>query len=232
MARNLSVATYNIHRAIGTDRCRDVSRIAAVIGELQADIIGLQEVDWQQSRNDWQLEYLAHLPGFHAVVGSNICDHRGSYGNLLLSRAAVRAVRRIDLTVPGREPRSAIDADLDCDGRTVRVIVTHFGLDVRERWRQSRLLRSAIESGPRDPILLLGDFNEWMPGSPSLRPLLTVCRQARQSASYPLSRPVFALDRVLVHGLPFPSGVRTHRSTLAHEASDHLPVVADIDLPW
>src|SRR5580692_9440471 len=41
----ISVATYNIHRCVGLDRIRDPGRIADVIAELDADVVGLQEVD-------------------------------------------------------------------------------------------------------------------------------------------------------------------------------------------
>ena len=40
----LVVASYNIHRGMGLDRRRDLDRIAAVIEEMQPDVIGLQEV--------------------------------------------------------------------------------------------------------------------------------------------------------------------------------------------
>jgi len=39
------VASFNIHACVGRDRRRDVDRIAEVIRELNADIVGLQEVD-------------------------------------------------------------------------------------------------------------------------------------------------------------------------------------------
>jgi endonuclease/exonuclease/phosphatase family metal-dependent hydrolase len=223
----LRVASYNIHRAIGTDRRRDVGRIGAVIGELGADIIGLQEVDWHDDVH-WQVEYLTHLPGYQAVTGANIRDHRGEYGNLLLTRPAVHEVRRIDLSMTRREPRGAIDADVDYGGKRLRVLVTHFGLRICERWRQAVRLRQALSERPDGATVLLGDFNDWSPGSLSLRPLLGMCRQSGAAATYPSRRPLFALDRILVRGLPPPSGFRAHASALARQASDHLPVIAQI----
>src|SRR2546423_1878025 len=44
-ATRLRVATYNIHRCIGTDGRHDPGRIARVLNEIHADVIGLQEVD-------------------------------------------------------------------------------------------------------------------------------------------------------------------------------------------
>ncbi len=54
------------------------------------------------------------------------------YGNVLLVRSKVLDVRRIDLSVPGRDPRGALDVDLVLDGACVRVVTTHFGLTMAE----------------------------------------------------------------------------------------------------
>ena len=45
MARSFKVASYNIHKAVGLDRRRDPDRVVAVLRELDADIIALQEAD-------------------------------------------------------------------------------------------------------------------------------------------------------------------------------------------
>ena len=42
---DLTVASYNIHKGIGTDRRRDLARTVAVISEIGADILALQEAD-------------------------------------------------------------------------------------------------------------------------------------------------------------------------------------------
>lgn len=238
----LRVAAYNIHRAVGRDRRRDPARIAAVIGELDADLIGLQEVDWHHEPDAArsQFEYLAHLPGYRAVDGPNLRDHRGHYGNLLLTRVPLGRVARLDLSEPGREPRGAIDVDIADRRLGLRVIVTHLGLGFRERWRQSVRLRELLEARPEQPTLLIGDFNDWLPGSPTLRPLLRLCRATARPGSFPSFLPLFALDRILARpspahpgapiGIPsgIPSGIRRHGTALARSASDHLPIVSEI----
>lgn len=223
-------ASYNIHRAVGSDRRRDAARISAVIGELRADVIGLQEVDWQHDHEDEtsQFEYLAELPGYLALAGPNLRDRRGHYGNLLLTRVAPRQVRRMDLSEPNREPRGAIDVDLEIGDEGVRVIVTHLGLGIGERRRQAARLRDAVARRPGQSTLLLGDFNEWIPGNPTLRPLLRVCGATARPATYPSFRPVLPLDRILTCALPVPPLVRSHVSPLSRTASDHLPLVAEV----
>ena len=52
---------YNIHECVGGDGRRDPERIAAVLREIDADIIGLQEVDARPAppANSMQMQYLA-----------------------------------------------------------------------------------------------------------------------------------------------------------------------------
>lgn len=228
---SVRVASYNIHRAVGNDRRRNLARISAVIGELQADVIGLQEVDWRHydENRASQFEYLVDLPGYRAIAGANLRDHRGHYGNLLLTRLPVLASRRIDLSEPNREPRGAIDVDLDvCDGR-LRVLVTHLGLGPRERGRQVMRLQEAVGERPGQPTLLIGDFNEWIPSSPTLRPLLTHCVATTSLATFPAFRPILPLDRIFACAFPFVPRIVVHRSPLARLASDHLPLTTEID---
>lgn len=230
LPRPLRVVSYNIHRAVGSDRRRDTHRIASVIREISADVIGLQEVDWHHDHNDpeTQFEYLAHLPGFEAVAGANLRDHRGHYGNLLLTRLPVQTVRRFDLSQSRRERRGAIDVELGENDARLRVIVTHFGLGIRERRLQAMRLREILADQPDRPTLLLGDFNEWLPGSPTLTPLLSSCHATACPASYPSFLPMLALDRIIASAMPWPLEVRAHATSLARRASDHLPIVADI----
>lgn len=225
----LRAASYNVHRAVGLDRRRDVGRTAAAVEELDADVVGLQEVDWRRGPHEAAAtaEALSRLPGYVAIEGPNLEDHRGRYGNLLLVRGEVETVRRIDLAEPGREPRGAIDADVRLRGRRLRVFVTHLGLAPLERRRQALRLAEALAEGPQGPALILGDFNEWIPWTPTLRPLLSLCARGPSPASFPAWRPFLALDRILMRGMPAPGTVRVHAGPSSRRASDHLPVVAE-----
>ena len=68
------------------------------------------------------------------------CGRAANTATRILTRRRVLDVRRVDLTVYRREPRGALDVDLDIDGRTVRVLVTHLGLLPGERRKQVRRL--------------------------------------------------------------------------------------------
>jgi endonuclease/exonuclease/phosphatase family metal-dependent hydrolase len=217
------VASYNVHRCVGLDGRQDVERVAAVIRELGADVVGLQEVAADAS----QLAVLASLSGLHAVAGPLWRWQDVPFGNALLSREAPRAVRLVDLTVGRREPRGAIDADLVIDRRALRVIVTHLGLLGHERRRQLRLLRDALGAAESaHPVVILADLNEWFGAARRLREVLDFAGPAVRS--FPAWWPALALDRVLVRPGHLVKEVRAHASALACMASDHLPVRAEL----
>ena len=88
----------------------------------------------------------------HAVAGPTLQRGSGHYGNALLTRRPVLDVRHVDLTVYRREPRGAIDADLDVDGAVVRVIVTHLGLLPGERRTQVRRLLDVLGRNRSDAV--------------------------------------------------------------------------------
>ena len=109
-----------------------------------------------------------------------------------------------------------------------RVMSTHLDLRSRHRRRQFATLLDQLVPSPRQPTVLMGDFNEWMPGSPTLRPFLRQAADTRPPASFPSWLPVLALDRVLAYWVGAPLHCRRYGSALARRASDHLPVVMEI----
>ena len=211
------VASYNVHRCLGRDRREDVDRIGAVIRELGADVVGLQEV------GATQLSRLASCTRLHAVHGPLLHLSDGAVGNAIFSPQPPGAVRFIDLRIGRREARGAIDADIEVGGQPVRVVVTHLGLLGNERRRQMLLLRDALRSRtPGVPLVILADLNEWFAGARTLRSLLDL--GGGSVRSFPSSWPALPLDHVLVHPRHLLGEVRAHASPLARVASDHLPV--------
>ncbi|MES1166166.1 MAG: endonuclease/exonuclease/phosphatase family protein [Verrucomicrobiota bacterium] len=225
--------SYNIHQCVGTDGRRDPERVAAVLREIDADVIGLQEVDARPgaATDSMQMQYLAGALGLHAVAGPTIVRHDGHYGNALLSRRPVLDVRRVDLTVYRREPRAAIDADLDVGGAVVRMIVTHLGLLPGERRIQVQRLLDVLGADDSSATVLCGDINEWFAGGRPLRWLNARLGRAATVRTFPTFWPVLALDRVWVSPQAAAATVRAHVTATSRVASDHLPLVADIQLP-
>lgn len=227
--RRVRVASYNVHRCHGRDGVFDPRRVLRVIEASGAQVAGLQEVDIHSSASSPDILELAAASGFAVIPGPTLLRESSRYGNALLSRLPVVRTRRHDLTVGGREPRGAIDADLDLSGVTLRVIVTHLGLRRPERRLQAKKLLAVLEGDDPALTVLLGDLNEWLRGSRTLRPLERwFGRQTAAPPTFPAGRPVLALDRVLVRPTEPANIVRAFRRGEARIASDHLPVVADV----
>ena len=226
------VASYNIHRCVGTDGRVNAARICRVLHELECDLIALQEVDNQPSehKESMQLDFLAHETGMQAVAGLRIIWHTGEYGNALLTRFKPLRVQRHDLSYSWYEPRGALDVELDVHGTCVRVIATHLGLRSRERRFQWRKLLAAIAAGPLDlPVILLGDMNEWYPNSGNLNAVHGVFGEPPAPKEFPTFWPVLSLSRVWVRPRTALLEATAHRTPLARKASDHLPIKAMVD---
>jgi len=218
------VSTYNVHRCVGRDGRYDPARIRAVINELDADVVALQELEWNPEAALHVLDTLARGTGYTSVAGPTLFRADGHYGNALLTRLAVRRIDRLDLSVPGREARGALDVELLAEQSTVRVMATHLGLLAGERRAQMQRLLDAL-SVTRAPTVLMGDLNEWFLWGRPLRWLRAHFGRAPAPATFPASWPVLALDRIWVEPARMLREVRTHRSPLARLASDHLPLL-------
>ena len=222
----LTVATYNIHAAVGMDGRYDPERIAGVLGEINADVIALQEVPLGVAGPN-VLDLLQRATGFHAVEGPAENTPKRRYGNAVLSRYPVMATRTIDLSFGSREPRGALDADLNCHGHPLRIIATHLGLRPAERRHQVRLLLQAFDTD-RMPVILTGDLNEWFVWGRPLRWLTSHFEPVPAPRTFPSRLPMFALDRLWISPRHRLVQVRVHATPLARLASDHLPLIAHI----
>lgn len=230
----LRVVTWNVHSWIGTDRREDVARIARVLEGLDADVIGLQEVDSRAAHPTQPdpLERIAAQLGMTALAGPNLADDRGEYGNGLLTRLPVATFDRVDLSEIGREPRGAIDATLEHGSAPVRVIVTHFGLDRAERRAQAHRLAARLQDSPEPGgvRVLLGDLNEWRPWvRPDRRLIPDQFDHGFSARSFPARLPILRLDRIFVSPRPDASRLHVEGGALARRASDHLPLILDAE---
>lgn len=227
------VLSYNIHECVGVDRRRDPERIARVINKSGAQIVGLQEVHSDSSGHErlHQMNYLAAATGLQAVPGPAVERSNGHYGNVLLTSCRILDVYQLDLSYRQREPRGAIDADLDVGGEPVRVIVTHLGLRPAERRFQVKKLLTALSHRRTRVVILLSDFNEWLPTGRSLRWIHTHLGKTALVRTFPARFPIFALDRIWVSPSVALTEICCLRTPLTRIASDHLPLKATIRIP-
>ncbi len=225
------IASYNVHKCVGTDLRRDPDRTARVIQELGADIVALQEAD----RRFGDRAGLLDLAALHERTGLTPVPvdvpgrAHGWHGNLILLRdAEVESVEPI--TLPGLEPRGALMVDLHRAGQPLRVIAAHLGLLRHSRLQQARALNRILQDRETRPTLLMGDLNEWrLTRRSSLAPLMPHAPRTLVP-SFPARRPLLALDRILACPRTDLLEMESHVSPLSRVASDHLPVKARVRL--
>jgi endonuclease/exonuclease/phosphatase family metal-dependent hydrolase len=239
-SHTLRVATYNIHKCRGLDQRVRPRRIAQVLGELDADIVALQEVVGHGGRsNGDQARYVGEALGYHLAFGETRRHHGAAYGNLLLSRFPIVGSWNYDITARGREARGVLRADVRlAGGHVLHLFNVHLGTAYRERSVQARhmvsqrILRNADLTGTR---IVMGDFNDWIPGEATR--LLSAHFGARGLGShttrrrtYPCVLPVLRLDHIYFDDSLTLHRLGLHRSRKALVASDHLPVLAEFSL--
>lgn len=244
MSARLRLVTWNIHKGIGTDRLYRLERIVEVLRALDADVVCLQEVDEgvRRSGRESQLGRLADELGYaHAALGLNVRVGSGGYGSATLSRHPLWDVRNVDLTVGPKKPRSGLVTRVEHGPPGGWLLANvHLGLMHLERKVQvRRLLGNLLEDAlPGRPMVIAGDWNEW--GSRLVRGALWQAgfhlarldhHAPRGEATFPSRRPLVCLDRVL-----YRAPVRLHHVAcvtegLAREASDHLPVLVELETP-
>lgn len=170
---SIKVMSYNIAHGRGQDSVVDLQRIADVIRDSGADIIGLQEVDnhWS-SRSDYvdQAKWLAENLGMFYVYGANLDrdpleegEPRRQYGNAILSKYPILHHENHHLTVveiPGanNEQRGLLEAVINVKGNHLRFYSTHLGLKDEERMISAEEVIEIADSSAKNNIIV-GDFN-------------------------------------------------------------------------
>lgn len=225
----LTVASYNIHRCYGRDGCYKPERTRAVLSELNAHIVALQEVEVLHSALGL-LDYFCHHSRYSAIPGITMMRPSSDYGNALLTSLPVCGVERVDFTFDGAEPRGALSVHLEYGEYKVHVVATHLGLKKKERLEQIQQLLALYEQTDSDNVIkiLMGDLNEWFPWSHNNRMLAEYFQQRQSVATFPSIMPVLSLDRIYVKPGKCLSALFVRQTRTATIASDHLPLLATI----
>ncbi|HVF38163.1 MAG TPA: endonuclease/exonuclease/phosphatase family protein [Sphingomicrobium sp.] len=253
-APTITVASYNMRKAIGTDRRRRPDRVLHVLQEIDADIVALQEADKRLGGRGSAVPHeliddhglykpvpfrvrhrraLDNLPGRkQAEKLLNINTRNlGWHGNALLVKRHIEVMDVAALDLPTLEPRGAVMAELLIHDRPLRVVGLHLDLSGLWRRRQMRAILEAVARRPyKMPTILMGDTNEWRDAGGCLKELNGSYRLAPTGPSFHARRPIAALDRIIVgHELAI-EAAGVHASAEARKASDHLPVWARVAL--
>lgn len=225
MPRALTVASYNVQKAIGTDLRRAPARTLAVIAELGADIVVLQEADRRFGSR------LSALPlplllgaGWTPVAFETRPDSIGWHGNAILVSKHVEVTRHAVLPIPALEPRGAVMAELSIDGAALRVVGMHLDLSGLWRRRQARAILAHLQVLAPMPTLVMGDMNEWRASAGAIHDFAQIFRIVPTGPSFHARMPVAALDRIFASDGLTVAAAGVHHSARAAAASDHLPV--------
>ena len=241
----ISLTTYNIHRAIGIDRRFSPDRIVEILSGFNSDVILLQEVDEgvPRSRELNLAKEIAESLGYpYYALGHNVSLKKGYYGNATLSRFPILRERNINLTIDGKKRRgcqhTCIQIHDDPHAQKFEVFNLHLGLSARERQKQAGILFHAKqfkELSHQVPCVVGGDFNDWRS---MLRALFVegmdfkcatdkaTKRGVSAIKTYPSFAPRGGLDRVYYRGRMKLMDVTKSRRKIAKIASDHLPINA------
>jgi endonuclease/exonuclease/phosphatase family metal-dependent hydrolase len=247
-APTITVASYNMHRAVGLDGRRDPHRVLKVLQEIDADVVALQEADKRiGGRGSTVPHELIDSHGMYEPVHFGVRHKRplekarkhaerllkvntrniGWHGNAILVKRHIGILDCAVLDLPTFEPRGAVMAELLIGDRPLRVVGMHLDLSGLWRRRQMRAILDAIADRPQlMPTVLMGDTNEWRTFAGCLKDLEPEFHIVPTGPSFHARRPVAALDRIIVHRDLNIEAAGVHMSHNARRASDHLPIWA------
>ena len=239
------ILSYNVHSCIGTDKVHSPERIAHVIASCKPDIVALQEIDVGRARTGGvdQARILASLLGMEAHFNGSTKVGPERYGDAILTALPIEMRRTGQL--PGFydrikvEPRGALWASIEVGSHRVQVVNTHLGV-----WPHEQMLQLSALLGPewlghpecRDPVVFVGDFNA-PPGLAPYRHLASRFTDVQREwgerkarPTFPGRMPTLRIDHVWLRGRTVIENVEVVRTPLSRVASDHLPLVVDLDV--
>ncbi len=243
----LRVLTWNIHHGEGLDRRVDIDRIAKIIQMEKPDLVALQEIDRgvRRSGNSDIITTLADLTDMTYAFGKTIEFQGGDYGNGILTRYPILEEHNIPYRMirPG-EQRGLMLLVLDVKGEEIVFANTHLesASDDTARLESVGELVTSLKGFSPRPVILCGDLND-RPESRVVSRLTDEGTDAWRATgrgdgfTFPASAPRQRIDYVFVLGNSRSDSaapaVRLQPSlarVLQSDASDHLPLLVEIEL--
>jgi endonuclease/exonuclease/phosphatase family metal-dependent hydrolase len=242
--------TYNIHVGVGMDKKLDLARIAEVINQQHPDLVGLQEVDRGVERTQRidEIAELAKLTKMEYAFAFNLKYQGGQYGVAILSKSPILATdHQLYLNTREAERRGFIRAEVRIGGRFINFVTTHLDYQYEDgRAFEAQQLLAAMKD-VKGPLIVVGDFNDeptgeayklmkadfydtwtqllygsWLEGRQNRSP------QVSQGLTYPADKPAKRIDYIFMRQA---DGIKAKRAWIPETlASDHVPVVADIEI--
>ena len=222
----------------------DITKVADKIQQFQPDIIAIQEIQKHQARALAQRLEWSYVWAFKHNGYGPLLPHRAE-GMAIMSRSPLTNTGKTTLSSEyGRftnRRRIAMWADINLNKHTITLVNTHLASDAvgDEGSQQARTLRTHIDGWQQQHVLIAGDFNDHQ--RPDIVEVLNSDQnhdawsyaqsRSRNGLTNPTKNPYQRLDHILAP--------RTHTTARVEvpdtdqswiELSDHLPVIATINL--
>jgi len=233
--------TYNIHHGEGIDSIIDLSRIAQLIKDNEADLAAFQEVDKNVNRSHQLdiMKILSDSTGMFFSFGKNIDYQGGDYGNGILSKYKIEkeANRHYKMLREG-EQRGLLQTFINIKGTKILFMNTHidFRKDDAERLQNVDEIIEVLNSNKNLPVIICGDFND-EPGSRTHKKMKEYfidvweyLNEEETGFSYPAENPVKRIDYIFISKNSLEILKPVSIKVLKSDASDHLPVIAEFEL--
>jgi endonuclease/exonuclease/phosphatase family metal-dependent hydrolase len=212
------LATFNIRHGRGLDGRINLARTAAAILATEADVVALQELDRGRTRSGGmdQPQTLRELTALHVAFYPTMEGDDGDYGMGLVTSVPLVVHFEPLPRVGDEEPRGVMVARWN----NVTIVATHLSYErAANNAHMKALARLATEAEP--PTVVLGDLNR---PRRNLAPLT-----AADFDPGPRRRTLRSSRRRQVDFVMPGRGLMLERTwTVPSDASDHLPLVAEV----
>jgi Metal-dependent hydrolase len=234
--KTLRIMTYNIHVGVGMDKKLDLQRIADVINHDKPDLVGLQEVDRGVKRTEGKDEIaeLAAMTRMDYAFAHNLDYQGGQYGVAILSRALLKNVEhQMFANKREAERRGMLRVEIEFDGKVVNFVTTHLDYQYEDgRVFETEQLLKFLEP-VQGPLIVVADMNDEPAGAAynlmrsKFEDAWVASHAKDEGFSYPADKPIKRIDHIFYRA----DGFKARKaSTIQTLASDHVPVVAELQL--
>ncbi len=238
---SLKTMTYNIHILNPPSKPgeTDINATAKVIIDANPDVVFLQEVDKNTGRNNFdgdQAKELAKLVKMNFVFYSAASVGRGLYGVAILSKYPLKNIKKYMLTKESAstEQRVLGTALVDLPGKdSLMLAVTHLQHNsATNRLQQVKDIVNTLGTF-KERIIIGGDFNELESATEFFNvfdgSFTRTCKGVNCPPTFSAQLPKSVID-YLAYKPSSAFTVKNHQVIGEYYASDHLPVMAELNL--
>jgi endonuclease/exonuclease/phosphatase family metal-dependent hydrolase len=227
MGARVRILGYNIHSSKD-----DLSALASVVRSAAPDVAILQEAP---RRFRWRQKCADLARSFDLIVAAGGLP---SLGNLVLTnlRVHVRQTWCVQYPLtPGRHMRGAVFAECSVGRVPFTVAGSHLSIDATERAGQAIVLKKHMAEVTQ-PLIFAGDLNEnsggaaWRTVADGLVDAAVAC-DCHDRPTFSCANPSDRIDVVLVDPRISVVNYDVLDSPAARAASDHFPLIVDVELP-